>query len=134
MVWCASLSGSAVRVILDVDTGVDDALAIALAVCDPRVQLDAVVAVAGNVGLERTTSNSLKVLDWLGATRVPVYMAPTRPSPDPCVRPATGTRRMVWVAPACRRARAFLSPTVWAISARGCSPNRAGSRWCALDR
>jgi inosine-uridine nucleoside N-ribohydrolase len=61
------------RVILDVDTGVDDALAIALAVQHPRVQLEAVVAVAGNVGLERTVRNSLRVLDWLGASTVPVY-------------------------------------------------------------
>ncbi len=77
------MSASTTRVILDVDTGVDDALAIALAVCDPRVQLDAVVAVAGNVGLARTTRNSLRVLDWLGATRVPVYAGAEAPLSGP---------------------------------------------------
>ena len=71
------------RVILDVDTGVDDALAIALAVGDPRVQLEAVIAVAGNVGWSCTTRNSLRVLDWLGATGVPVYAGADAPVSGP---------------------------------------------------
>jgi inosine-uridine nucleoside N-ribohydrolase len=73
------LSSDAIRVILDVDTGVDDALAIALAVNHPRVQLEAVLSVAGNVSLELTTRNTLKVLDWLGATSVPVFAGADRP-------------------------------------------------------
>jgi inosine-uridine nucleoside N-ribohydrolase len=73
------LSSDAIRVILDVDTGVDDALAIALAVKHPRVQLEAVVSVAGNVGLELTTRNSLRVLDWLGAANVPVFAGAATP-------------------------------------------------------
>lgn len=67
------------RIILDVDTGVDDALAIALAVRHPEVQLEAVVTVAGNVAVELTTRNTLRVLDWLGATDVPVYAGAERP-------------------------------------------------------
>jgi inosine-uridine nucleoside N-ribohydrolase len=67
------------RVILDVDTGVDDALAIALAVRHPRVQLEAVVAVASNIGLALTARNSLRVLDWLGASNVPVYAGADAP-------------------------------------------------------
>jgi inosine/uridine nucleosidase len=73
------LSNGDSRIILDVDTGVDDALAIALAVHHPQVQLEAVIAVAGNVGLELTTRNSLRVLDWLGATSVPVYAGADAP-------------------------------------------------------
>jgi inosine-uridine nucleoside N-ribohydrolase len=68
-----------IRAILDVDTGVDDALAIALAVRHPEVQLEAVVSVAGNVSLELTTRNTLRVLDWLGASDVPVYAGSDRP-------------------------------------------------------
>ena len=60
------------RVIMDVDTGIDDALALALAVRNPHIQLEAVLTVAGNVSLEQTTRNTLCVLDWLGATDVPV--------------------------------------------------------------
>ena len=37
------------------------------------------IAVAGNVGLELTTRNSLRVLDWLGATSVPVYAGADAP-------------------------------------------------------
>jgi inosine-uridine nucleoside N-ribohydrolase len=71
------------RVILDVDTGVDDALAIALAVCHAEVRLEAVVTVAGNVGLELTTHNTLRVLDWLGASDIPVYAGADRPLTGP---------------------------------------------------
>jgi inosine-uridine nucleoside N-ribohydrolase len=58
---------------------VDDALAIALAVRHPRVDLEAIVTVAGNVSLDLTTRNTLRVLDWLGATCVPVYSGADRP-------------------------------------------------------
>jgi inosine-uridine nucleoside N-ribohydrolase len=67
------------RVILDVDTGVDDALAIALAVGHPDVRLEAVLTVAGNVSLELTTRNTLRVLDWLGDESVPVYTGAEAP-------------------------------------------------------
>lgn len=66
-------------VILDVDTGTDDALAIAYAVESPRVELVAVTTVAGNVGVDKTTANSLAVLDWLGASDVPVHRGASRP-------------------------------------------------------
>jgi inosine-uridine nucleoside N-ribohydrolase len=68
-----------IRAILDVDTGIDDALAIALAVRHPEVQLEAVVTVAGNVSLDLTTRNTLRVLDWLGASDVSVYAGADRP-------------------------------------------------------
>ena len=56
-----------VPIILDVDTGTDDALALAYAVASPRIDLVAVSTVAGNVDIEKTTANTLSVLDWLGA-------------------------------------------------------------------
>jgi inosine-uridine nucleoside N-ribohydrolase len=65
--------------LLDVDTGLDDALALALAVRHPGIHLEAVTTVAGNVGLELTTRNTLRVLDWLGATAVPVAAGADRP-------------------------------------------------------
>ena len=68
-----------VPVILDVDTGTDDALALAYAVASPRIDLVAVTAVAGNVGVDKTTANSLSVLDWLGAGDVPVHRGASRP-------------------------------------------------------
>ena len=71
------------RLILDVDTGVDDALAIALALRHPRVQLEAVISVAGNVNVELTTRNTLRVLDWLGASHIPVARGAAHPLSGP---------------------------------------------------
>lgn len=68
-----------IPVILDVDTGTDDALAIAYAVRSPKVDLVAVTTVAGNVDIEKTTANTLAVLDWLGADDVPVHRGASRP-------------------------------------------------------
>jgi inosine-uridine nucleoside N-ribohydrolase len=66
-------------IILDVDTGTDDALALAYAVASPEVELVAVTTVAGNVDVERATANSQAVLEWLGAGHVPVHRGASRP-------------------------------------------------------
>jgi len=65
--------------ILVVDTGIDDALALALAVRHPRIQLEAVVTSWGNVALDLVNNNTLRVLDWLGAQDVPVVSGADRP-------------------------------------------------------
>ena len=72
-----------IRAILDVDTGVDDAMAIALAVAAPTIDLIAVTTVAGNVGIEHTTPNTLRVLDFVGARHIPVYRGMSRPMDRP---------------------------------------------------
>jgi inosine-uridine nucleoside N-ribohydrolase len=60
------------KVILDVDTGTDDAIAIMLAALHADVELVAVTTVAGNASVEHTTENTLRVLDHLGR-QVPVF-------------------------------------------------------------
>lgn len=60
------------KVILDCDTGSDDAVAILLAVLSEQVELLGVCTVSGNKGLEFTTENTLAVLEAVGAD-VPVY-------------------------------------------------------------
>lgn len=75
-------------VILDVDTGMDDALALGLAVRDPEIELVAATTVAGNVGIDHTTPNTVTVLDWFGATDVPVYRGASRPLARPLVTAA----------------------------------------------
>ena len=42
----------------------------------PRIDLVAVTTVAGNVDVEKTTANTLAVLDWLGAGTFPCTVAP----------------------------------------------------------
>jgi inosine-uridine nucleoside N-ribohydrolase len=66
-------------ILLDVDTGMDDALALGLAVLDPAIELVAATTVAGNVEIDHTTPNTLTILDWFGATDVPVYRGASRP-------------------------------------------------------
>ncbi len=60
------------QIILDCDPGHDDAIAIMLAVADPGIDLVAVTTVAGNVTLENTTRNALRVLDMVDRADIPV--------------------------------------------------------------
>ena len=69
----------ATPLIMDVDTGVDDALALLLALSSPEVELVAVSTGAGNVPLSRTTDNTLRLLQWAGRADVPVYAGAERP-------------------------------------------------------
>lgn len=62
----------AMDLILDVDTGIDDALAILFALRHPDINLKAITCVAGNVRLEQVVVNTLKVLDIAGAPDLPV--------------------------------------------------------------
>ena len=71
------------RIILDVDTGTDDAIAIGLGVRSPLIDLVAVTTVAGNVILPFTTYNTLRVLHHMGATDTPVHAGFSRPLARP---------------------------------------------------
>jgi purine nucleosidase len=68
-----------VPLILDVDTGVDDALAILYAIASPEVTLIAATTVMGNVDVEQTTENTLAVLELCGYTDVEVAKGADRP-------------------------------------------------------
>lgn len=68
-----------VPVLLDVDTGVDDALAILLAARHPRLDVRAITCVDGNTGVEHAVRNTLAVLEAAGAQEVPVARGAARP-------------------------------------------------------
>lgn len=61
-----------VKMILDCDTGVDDAVAIMYAALHPDIELIGVGSVWGNVDVALATRNSLRVLDIVGRSDVPV--------------------------------------------------------------
>ncbi len=61
-----------VKIILDMDPGHDDAVAMMLAWAHPRIDLQAITVVAGNQTLEKTARNALNVATALGVTGVPV--------------------------------------------------------------
>ncbi len=63
----------ATPLIIDCDPGIDDAVAILLALASPELDLRAITTVAGNVPLAHTTANALRVLDLAGRADIPVY-------------------------------------------------------------
>ncbi|GAA3887680.1 nucleoside hydrolase [Streptomyces lacrimifluminis] len=76
-----------VPVIIDCDTGIDDALALLFAVRHPGIDLRAVTCVAGNTDVDQVVRNTLTVLDQAGAPELPVARGAERPLIEPA-RPA----------------------------------------------
>ncbi len=60
------------KVILDVDTGTDDAIAIMVALQSPDLEVLGITTVNGNRGISYTTENTLRVVQYLDA-KVPVF-------------------------------------------------------------
>lgn len=60
------------RVIIDTDAGVDDALALILALRSPELEILAITAVAGNVGVDKVVPNIFKVFRALHVTDPPL--------------------------------------------------------------
>lgn len=68
------------KIILDVDTGSDDAVAIMLAALHPDIDLLGVCAVNGNLPLKNTLENTLRVIELVGVQdKVPVAKGCARP-------------------------------------------------------
>ncbi|MFB9994726.1 nucleoside hydrolase [Deinococcus oregonensis] len=60
------------RMIIDTDTGSDDAVALLMALMDPTVQVEAITIVAGNVPMTQGAQNALYTVELCGAA-TPVY-------------------------------------------------------------
>jgi purine nucleosidase len=65
--------------ILDVDTGIDDALALLYACASPDAELVAVTCVGGNVDARQVAANTLAVLELAGREDVEVALGRERP-------------------------------------------------------
>lgn len=61
------------KIILDLDTGIDDTLAIAYALGNPEVELIGITGTYGNVSVDMGVRNALAVTELLGHPEVPVY-------------------------------------------------------------
>ncbi|WP_323794901.1 nucleoside hydrolase [Nisaea sp.] len=67
-------------IIIDCDPGIDDAVALLLAFASPEeLDIKAVTTVAGNVPLNRTEANALRIRDLAGRGEVPVHAGCPRP-------------------------------------------------------
>ena len=67
------------KIIIDTDTGSDDAVAILMALRDPSVQVLAVTTVCGNVNMEQATINAFRSIDAARTYVPPVYKGAYRP-------------------------------------------------------
>jgi purine nucleosidase len=76
------------RMILDVDTGVDDAMAILYALNRPGIKLEALTTTFGNTDIDNATGNTLRILELAGRSDIPVARGPGRPLMKPFVRGA----------------------------------------------
>lgn len=91
------------KIILDVDTGTDDSIAIMLAVLSRKFDILGITTVWGNQPVEYTTKNTLKVLDFLNS-KVKVYKG--------C------SEAMIWPYDE-KRANAFISDVIYYFDEKG---------------
>lgn len=66
------------KMILDLDTGIDDAMSLAYALGSPEIELLGVVGIFGNVTVDVSVQNTLDLLELLNRTDVPVYRGSDR--------------------------------------------------------
>jgi purine nucleosidase len=66
-------------IIIDTDPGIDDAVAILLALASPEVDVLGLVAVAGNLPVPATTRNALSIVELARRPEVPIYAGCPRP-------------------------------------------------------
>ena len=71
------------KVVWDMDPGIDDALALILALKSPEVRVLGITTVAGNAPVEMTGANALRVLECLNADSIPVAMGAANPLDRP---------------------------------------------------
>jgi purine nucleosidase len=68
-----------VRVIIDTDMGIDDAVALLMILGHPTAQIEAITSVVGNISLAQATHNVGVVLNAAGAAPIPLYRGCAKP-------------------------------------------------------
>jgi inosine-uridine nucleoside N-ribohydrolase len=67
------------KVLIDTDCGIDDAVAIMIALASPELEVKGIATVSGNVALDRVVDNVLRLLTFLDRTEIPVFRGASRP-------------------------------------------------------
>lgn len=67
------------KLIVDTDVGIDDAVALLLVLAYPKASLQAITTVMGNVSLAQATHNAAVVLDAANAPEIPLFMGCAKP-------------------------------------------------------
>jgi len=73
------------KIIIDTDPGQDDAAAIMLALGSPELDILGITTVAGNVPLERTSTNARIILEFCSRPEVKVFAGADRPIARPLI-------------------------------------------------
>ncbi len=76
---------NAKKVIVDCDPGIDDSLALMLALSMPEIEVVAITVVCGNVPVDKGAKNAKLILDWMGRTDIPVYIGEEKPLHRPYI-------------------------------------------------
>jgi len=71
------------RVIIDTDPGIDDTMAIMLALASPELRVEGLTTVRGNVGVEQCARNALTILEIAGHADIPVAVGADKPLARP---------------------------------------------------
>jgi len=71
------------RILIDTDPGIDDALAILLAIASPELSLEGLSVVHGNCSLEQATTNGLSILELANASHIPLAVGCELPLVQP---------------------------------------------------
>jgi inosine-uridine nucleoside N-ribohydrolase len=72
------------RLLIDTDPGIDDALALLLAFASPEITVEAITTVAGNVGVDQATRNLFRILEVIRPRPLPTI---SRGAATPLERP-----------------------------------------------
>ena len=73
------------KVIIDCDPGIDDTLALMLAIKSPEIEVVAITTVCGNVPVTIGSQNVFKCLKRCGRLDIPVYQGQTQPLKQPVI-------------------------------------------------
>src|SRR6478609_11196067 len=83
MTTAAGTSDAALPVFADVDTGVDDAMALVYLLASPDARLVGIASTGGNVDVDQVCRNNLGLLELCGAAEVPVSKGADAPVGGP---------------------------------------------------
>ncbi|GEO67044.1 ribonucleoside hydrolase RihC [Levilactobacillus spicheri] len=67
-----------IKILMDTDPGIDDAAALTMAINDPKIDLKLITTVAGNVTVDKTTKNALKIVRFFNQD-IPVAAGAEQP-------------------------------------------------------
>ncbi|MBR1777967.1 MAG: nucleoside hydrolase [Alphaproteobacteria bacterium] len=67
------------KIIIDTDPGIDDAIALFMAMADPNLEIVGMTAVNGNVSVDKAEYNIRRICDFAWHTNIPVYKGCDRP-------------------------------------------------------